>query len=66
MLRGCAIAIITPMPHASTIGQVQAPGPTPSAPKQLKSDVYSKSKSPVRARLSPTFEKEKLIQRAVI
>ena len=40
---GYSIAIITPMRQDRTCGQVGAPSPTPSAPKQWKSDVPVKS-----------------------
>ena len=43
LLRGSAIAIITHVRQARTCGRVQAPGPTPSAPKQWKLDVHVKS-----------------------
>ena len=48
-------------------GRVLAHGPTPSAPKWWKSDVYVKSYIPVRARLPLTKSKEeKLIESAAI
>ena len=42
LLRGSTIAIIMHMLQASTCGRVRAPGPTPSAPKQWKSDIHIK------------------------
>ena len=42
-LGGSTITFITPMRQASTCGRVLAPGPTPSAPKQWKSDLPVKS-----------------------
>ena len=47
LLCGYTVAIITAHAPGRTSGRVQAPGPTPSAPKQRKSDVHVKSQNPV-------------------
>ena len=57
-LGGSSIILITPMRQARTCGRVLDPGPTPSAPKQWKSDVHVKSLNPVRARSKMTKSKE--------
>ena len=58
LLRDSTIAIITPMRQARTCGRVRVPGPTPSAPKQRKSnDVKNKKKLRDCHRRSPRKKK---------
>ena len=55
------------MRQARTCVEVRAPGLTPSAPKQWKSDVHVQSQNPVSARLPQTkSKKEKIIERSNI
>ena len=55
------------MPRASTCGRVEALGPTPSAPKQMKSDVHVKILNFVCARSPVTkFERKTIVESAAI
>ena len=70
LLLGCTIGMITaalPMRPDRTCGRVRAQGPTPSAPKQWKSDVHVKSSNPVSAKSPLTkSKKKKIIESAAI